>query len=167
MGFGKNRTGAILRSKETIALLTLAEDTAIKFGSGITIAEDFRMLKAEVFAFVEGLTAGDGEGLMIGIANGDLTVTEIAEAIIVDGPVNRNDRVKTERAERFVKVFGLLNDLQHFFSGENGGRQMNVKPRWTFSNPEGWDFFIYNAGSALTTGATAKLVGTYYGLWLS
>ncbi len=120
-----------------------------------------------MFAFVEGLTAGDGEGLTIGIANGELTVAEIAECLIADGPSDRNDRIKQERAERFVKVFGLLNDLQHMFVGENGSRQMQVKPRWTFSNPEGWDYFIFNAGSALTTGSTAKLLQTSYGLWLT
>lgn len=167
MGFGKNSTGAILRSKETVALVTLAADTAIKLTSNISIAEDFRMLRAEVWAHVDGLTAGEGDGLTIGIANGDLSVTEIAEALLVDGPVNRNDRVKQERAERFVKVFGSLNDLQHLFRGENGGHMLIVKPRWTFANPEGWDLFIFNNGLALTTGATVRLIATYYGLWLS
>ncbi len=167
MGFGKNNTGAILRSKESIALGTLNVDTAIKLGSGITISEDFRLLKIEVWAHIDGLTAGEGDGLMIGIANGELTVAEIAEALLADGPSDRNDRVKTERAERFVKIFGSLNDLQHLFRGENGGHMLIVKPRWTFSNPEGWDLFIFNNGVQFTTGATAKLIVTFYGLWLT
>ncbi len=166
MGFGKNNTGAILRSKETIALGTLDVDNVIKLGSGITLSEDFRLLKMESWAHVDGLTAGEGDGLLIGIANGELTVGEIAEAILADGPSDRNDRVKQERSERFVKVFGSLNDLQHLFRGENGGHMLICKPRWSFSDPEGWDLFIFNNGTQLTTGATAKLVATYYGLWL-
>ncbi len=171
MGFGKNNTGAIIRSKETIALGTLAADTAIKFGSGVTISEDFRMLKSEVSAFVEGLSAGEAAGLMFGIANGELTVAEIAECLLADGPADRNDRVKQERAERYVKIFGQIlpaaGDIQDVFHGEGNSPVMEVKPRWTFSNPEGWDFFIFNAGTLLTTGATAKALITTYGLWLS
>ncbi len=167
MGFGKNNTGAILRSKETIALGTLNVDTAIKMGSAITLDEDFRLLRLDAWAHVDGLTAGEGDGLLIGIANGELTVAEIAEALLADGPVDRNDRVKQERAERFVKIFGSLNDLQHLFRGENGGHQLICKPRWTFSNPEGWDIFIFNNGVQLTTGATAKMIATFFGLWLT
>jgi len=172
MGFGKNGTGAMLRSTETIALSTLASETAIKFGSSITLDEDFRMLKAEIFAHVAGLTAGEGEGLILGIANGELSVAEIAECFLVDGPVDRNDRVKTERAERFVKPMSALDIVlagtEEQFHGDGGGPMVTAKPRWTFSNPEGWDFFIYNNGpSALTTGAVARLIGTYYGVWVT
>ncbi len=165
MGFGKNSTGAILRSKETIALGTLGVDTAIVFGSGITIGNNFRLLKSEGFAHVDGLTSGEGGGLCIGIANGELTVAEIAECLLADGPSDRNDRVKQSRAERFVKLFGQLDDLQHVMRGAEG-YALKVNPRWTFSNPEGWNFFIFNNGLQLTTGATAKSVLTHYGLWL-
>jgi len=171
MGFGKNGTGAILRTKETVGLATLAADAAIKLTSGITPKEDFRMLKAEIIAHVEGITTLEGTGLMIGIANGDLSVTEIAEAILADGPNDRNDRVKQEKAERFVKTFGLLDkqlsQTGGNFVGKGGDRVLEVKPRWTFSDPEGWDLFIFNNGNTLTTGATVELIATYYGLWLS
>ncbi len=168
MGFGKNNTGAILRSKEAVVLLTLAADTAILFGSGITIGEDFRILKSETVAFVEGLTSGDGDGLMLGMANGDLSVTEIAECLLVDGPTDRNDAVKNERAMRAVWIIGGINDLQHNFRGkESGGNIIVHKPRWTFSDPEGWNYFIFNAGLALTTGSTAKLISTIFGVWVT
>jgi len=171
MGFGKNNTGAILRSTESIALSTLANETAIKFLSSITLDEDFRMLKAEIFAQVSGLAASEGNGLLMGIANGELTIAEITEAYLVDGPVDRNDRVKTERAERFVKtIAAAVKQLgtEAIFIGDEGGPKITVKPRWTFSNPEGWDLFIYNnTGAALQSGSTVRLVAVYYGVWLA
>ncbi len=167
MGFGKNNTGVIIRSKETIALATLAVDTAIKFTSGVSITEDFRMLKSQVWAHIDGLTSGEGDGLLIGICNGDLTVTQIKDALLADGPQDRNDKTRTDKANSLVRIFGSLNDLQHIFRGENGGHMLIDKPRWTFSNPEGWDYFVFNNGLQLTTGATAKLISTIYGLWLT
>jgi len=173
MGFGKQNTGVIIRSTETIALGTLANVTAIKLGSGVTIQEDFRMLKEEIFAVVTGLTAGEGEGLCLGIANGELSVTEIQECLVADGPVDRNDRAAQERAERFVKLFaavggdGNASGISRVMYGEDGGPKIVVKPRWTFSDPEGWDHFVWNNGVALTTGATIRIVVVSYGVWLT
>ncbi len=171
MGFGKNNTGAILRSTETIALSTLAGNTAILFGSGITTVDAFRMLKSEVAAFVEGLTGGEGTGLLIGLAEGSLTVAQITACLVADGPVGRGDRDDQELAERWVRIFGQLlpaaGSNDGAFIGKNGDAILEVKPRWTFSESEGWNFFIFNAGGiALQTGATARAVITTYGVWV-
>lgn len=171
MGFGKNNTGAILRAKETIALGVLVGDTAIKFSSSITLQEDFRILKAEVMGIITGITTLEGAGLQIGIANGELSVAEIGECLLVDGPSDRNDRLKVERAERFVKTFGQLekqlSQTGGNLIGQDGGPLMIVKPRWTFSDPEGWDMFIWNLGGTLTTGAVAFIQVVYYGVWVT
>ncbi len=172
MGFGKNNTGVIIRSTETVALSTLSNVTALKLGSGVSITEDFRMLKEEIFAVVTGLTAGEGAGLCLGIANGELSVSEIQECLVADGPVDRNDRVPQERAERFVKLFaaaaaGGEADTTRIIVNENGGTKIVVKPQWSFSNPEGWDHFVWNLGPTLTTGATIFLTVVTYGVWLT
>ncbi len=169
----KKRAGpAIIRSTESIALGSLANVTAIKLGSAVTLTEDFYLTATEVFCAVAALTAGEGEGLMLGIANGDLSVTEIQECLVVDGPVGLNDRVKTERAERFVKLFGAVGNsgpssTSQVILGEHGGPMMKVNPKWLFTSDQGgWDFFIWNAGIALTTGATARLTNIVYGRWI-
>ncbi len=172
MGFGKNGTGAILRSQEEIVLSTLGDITAIKFLSDITIKEDFRVLRQDIFSHITGLTAGEGFGLMLGIANGELSVAEIAGCLLTDGPTDRNDRGKIETAERNVVLLSeiepVLSGVTEQFHGENGGPKITSKHRWTYSNPEGWDFFIWNhSGAALTTGATARLIQTTYGLWVT
>ncbi len=170
MGFGKQGTGAILRETASVALGGLTNITAIKLASGLAITEDFRILKTELYAHIKNLTGGDGEGLLLGLANGELTVAEIVECIEADGPEDRNDRVLQERAERFVKLIagvitplGILNTQ---FLNENGGPMITVKPRWTFSDPEGWDYFVYNTSDDITTGATCTLTAVHYGVWV-
>ncbi len=153
-----------------MALSTLAPNTAIKLSS-LTLVEDFRILKSEIFAKVGGLTAGEGDDLLFGIANGELSNAEIAEAIVTDGPLNRNDREGHERAMRNVRLLSFasqeLTNVDRAFQGETGGPMVISKHRWTYSNPQGWAFFVFNNGSALTTGATAAAIATHYGLWVS
>ncbi len=169
-----SETGVIIRENTSQALGALAATAAIKVDPDAVMEEDFRMLKSEIFAQIEGLTAGEGVQLLFGIANGELTATEIGECLNTDGPVDRNDRANKEMAERFVKVLGM-------FTGDQGnqaiatektintdGRPLIVKPRWTFSNPEGWAFFVYNQGAdVLTTNATVRVIATNYGVWVT
>ncbi len=171
MGFGKNGTGVIIREDTSFALGTIANKAAVQ-GTALAIVEDFRMLKSEVFAVVTGLTANEGEGLLIGIANGELSAAEVGEAINAGGPLNRNDAVRTERSLRFCNLFGAIQldnttNIEGRFRGEYGSPMMIIKPRWTFSDPEGWHFFVYNQGLALTTGATLRLNATNYGVWVT
>ncbi len=172
MGFGKGGTGAIIKERTSVALSTLGQNIAIKIdGAPVAITDDFRILKSEVFCEIEGLTSGQGNGLMLGIADDELTVAEIAEAINQSGPVDRNDNVANERAMRPVWLISALDELGGAvvgrFHGDAGGSRIEWKKRWTFSNPEGWIFFIWNESAALTTGATARLVATHYGVWVT
>jgi len=173
MGFGKNNTGALLRENPSVALSTLASGVALKLTGSITPTEDFRMLKAEIGAGITGLTGNEGNQIFFGLCNGELTAAEIEEAIEAVGPTDRNDRLLVERAERFVKILSKTNRFENGqtereFMNESGGPIIVTKPRWTFSNTEGWDWFVYNNGlNALTTGATVRALATIYGLWLT
>jgi len=173
MGFGKDNKGAIIR--ETIqdeALAGLSAHDAVKF-AGPVITEDFRLLKTEVVAMVNALTQGQGEGMIFGIANGELTAAEIEEAIEANGPLDRNDRQGQERSERNVKILGVSRldgtstQTEKQFENVDGGLIMVSKHRWTYSNPEGWAWFIYNPGGTLTTGSTLQLSATHYGVWVT
>ncbi len=170
MGFGKQGTGAILRSNENIALATLADNTAIKFSSNITLSEDFRVLRADILCHITTVTQGEGTGLVLGACNDELTVAEIAETLVADGPSDRNDRVVQERTERKVDLLssGIENEGSVIFLGDDGGTVIHWKPRWTFSDPEGWAYFIWNhSGSTLNTGMQARLMQTVYGVWVT
>ncbi len=172
MGFGKNNTGVIIRDNSAIALSTLGGEAAIVVTTDVGWEEDFRLLKSEVYALVEGLTSGEGQGLVLGIADGELTAIEINECLQADGPGDRNQNVQRERAERPVWIIGgmgaLIDQDIGRFLGREGGPLMEWKKRWTFSDPEGLEFFVYNqSGTALTTGATVRLDATHYGVWVT
>ncbi len=173
MGFGKDNKGVIIREQASQAVGTLAANTALIIASGdLTITEDFRMLKSEIVAHLDALTATEGEGCLFGICNGDLTVAQIAACLQTDGPADFSDRGATESAERFVKVLSQVDFTDEgqtnvIFRNENGGPIIVTKPRWSFSNTHGWNFFLYNdSANAFTTGATVRLIMTHYGVWL-
>lgn len=173
MGFGKDHKGVMIREfASDIALGALAHDDLVLIPSGVSPTEDFRMLKAELAVIAQGLTSGQGVGLIFGICNGELTDAEVEEAIEATGPVDRNDRVAEERATRNVKILSILDsrggaETEMVFKGEHDSPIIVTKHRWTYSDPEGWNYFIYNAGAALTTGASVSVIGTLFGLWLT
>jgi len=171
MGFGKNGTGQIIRENTEIVLLTQG-DGAVITTTDLVMTEDFRILKSEVLAWITGLTSGEEEGLIFGLADAELSDLEVAEVIALDGPVDRNDNLADERVMRPVWIMGITTDLisstRAQIRGHHGGPLLTIKPRWTFSNPEGWNWFIFNdSGAALTTGATLHVVATNYGVWVT
>ncbi len=170
MGFGKDNKGVILREDNAVAVGALANDTAIKL-TGLQVQDSFRMLKSEIIAHIVGLTAAEGEGLWLGICNSDLSVTEIAECLTADGPLQRGKREEEEKANRFVKLIGRfdIKDPSQTFGpcvGPEGGAPITIKPRWTFAESIGYDWFIWNQGIVLTTGSTVSLNATSYGVWV-
>ncbi len=169
MGFGKDGKGVIIRERTTISLGTLASNTVVKQDAPLVLGEDFRMIKSEIFAALEGATAAAGDGpIVVGLANDELTVAEIAEAIQVDGPLDRNDRVAEEQAMRAVFPLFQLEFAEQ--TAKNSWRYLPFENtiRWTFSNPEGWTLWAVNMGSsALATGGVIQLLNKFYGVWVT
>lgn len=171
MGFGKNNTGAVLRDSGSVALGALADQACVKVG-GPVLAEDFRILKLLLIAAIDGLTAGEKHNLIIGIANNELNVAEIAACLSAIGPLDRNDRGNQELAERGVFILGTAvahnsNEAAQVY-GPDGAPVIVNKHRWTYSNAEGWCFFVYNnTGAALTTGADFRYLSTVFGVWVT
>ncbi len=171
MGFGKDGKGVIIKETQSLALGALAAAAALSV-AGPSITDSFRIIKSEIFATIEGLTAGQGNNLVFGIANNDLTDAEIAESFVTDGPVNRADRDKAEEAGRFTRLLSGASQMadsdtiRHFLNAE-GGPLVEKTIRWTFVKGVGWQFFIFNNdGSALTTGSTLRILAVHYGVWL-
>ncbi len=163
MGFGKDGTGAILREHNAITTGTLASVTAVKQAGAIAIEDDFRIIKVEYIA-TQGINNdfGTGETVVLGIANDELSVAEIAECLVTDGPVDRNDRVQMERAERAVWLIDVIGDDP--FTVARGEKVL----RWTFSNPEGWTWFAWNPmADALAASSVINLDMKYFGVWVT
>ncbi len=162
------KTGVIIRERHDISLGALLADTVVK-GTPLAMTDGFRMLKSIIYAQIAGLTAAEGEGLKLGLASSDLSVTAIKECLEVDGPLFRGDRDKKEKASRPVWLVAspiFLNGLvEGWLIGDEGGPKITVKPQWTFPKGAPWVWFVYNSGSDLTTGAIVSTTITNFGLW--
>ncbi len=172
MGFGKDGKGVIIKEVFTLSLDALAANTAVKV-PGAAITDDMRILKSMIHASVEGLTAGEGNNLLFGICNDDLSAADIAASLSAGGPLNRADRDIAELAERFTRVLsgsGQMDDgntIRHF-TGFHNEPVIQEVIRWTFTKGVGWAFYIFNHdGSALTTGATLRLYHQAFGVWVT
>ncbi len=162
-----------MRENLTGSLGALAEGIAVKIvtGQGVLL-QNFRILKSVIFAHIVGLTAAEADGLTLGLANASLSVTEIKECLEVNGPMGPSQRVAQEQAERFCRLIsqveeGSITTTVATFRAAEGGSMIVIKPRWTFTDEaNGWDFFVYNDGVVLTTGATCRILATHYGVWV-
>ncbi len=170
MGFGKDGKGVIIRESRSQALATLGNNVAILIGTNLATLERYRMLKAEVYASVTTLTTTEGTGLLIGLADGDFTLAEIEAAIENSGPVGPNDDVEEHISDRPVWFMGAVDretGVTALFENETGGHMLVIKPRWTFARTKSWNFFVYNMGPQLTTGASVNLRVKSFGVWVT
>ncbi len=169
MGFGKDGKGIIITERNSQSLGTLGDDIVIFIGTKVAIAEDFRILKSEVRATLHGHTQGEEVGLYLGLADGDLGVSEVGGALDANGPVDSNDIVQGNVAMRPVWLVGGINSiggLNGNFLGADGGPIIKFNPRWSFGLTKSWNWFIWNAsGSALTTGSTVQVSSKNFGVW--
>ncbi len=178
MGFGKDGRGAIIRERcPSTDLGALANTNGKQVAAGLTMTEDFRCLKSEIFCDLVSLTAGQGSGLKLYRSEGDLTEAEANEVLVLDGPTTRGDRVVEETAMRYMELLGasptqfdLASTELSFVDAYTGAPVCVSRKRWTFPNlaskPQ-WNYHIWNDGNILTTGCLARIWGVHYGVWLS
>ncbi len=172
MGFGKDGRGAIIREQTSGSIGALSAQDEVQIGTALALIDDFRILKTELFAHVRGLTAGEGNGGILVMADGDLTSAEVEAALEVDAPLAANDSVGAAVAERWTKTVAALvvDDVTNTFAtfrGDNGGTMITVKPRWTFGAASRWKWYFYNqSGATIQTGATVELIATHFGVWI-
>lgn len=168
MGFGKDGKGMIIHQEDIITIGTLADDTALLQDNtaNLTLVDDFRILKQEYFVgHNESIAAGDGP-IYFGVANGELTVAEIAEQLVQTGPLNRNDAARTEQALRQIKLLEVFGPNDQ--AGQGAWRKGTWNPKWTYSNPQGWNFFAFNgSGGVQVTGLVLRFRAKNFGVWVT
>ncbi len=172
MGFGKDGKGVIIVENRNQALLTLAASTGIIIGTKLVTLERFRMLKAEIRATVALVTGTEAKGLTLYLADGDLTLAEVEEAIEANGPLGPNDIEKSERAMR--PVFRVDDEFSQDGADPIATGAVNlasliskINPRWTFARTKSWNWVLYNLGEALTTGSTVRIAAKNFGVWVT
>lgn len=136
---------------------------AVADGRYASLEEDFRIIKMDVFCAAELQTGG--EPAIIGIASKDLSSSEISECLN-SAPQNRSDRVELEESGRPVWPLTLL-----MVSANGDGTvvdKFEKTLRWTFSDANGWQWFIFNpSAGAMTTGSEFDIFTKIYGVWVS
>lgn len=176
IGFGKDNKGQIITESDTITLLTLANAAAVKQDNPLSITEDFRLIKTELVAHLIDLKATDDVPINLYLADDEMSVAEIAEAIVTGGPLDRNDRLKTEQATRPVFLLGTfgcdgVNAVDHDLPvmGHKGQKGIIEKTiRWTFSSGTGWTLAAFNmSGGSLTTGTKIRFTAKHFGVWVT
>ncbi len=176
MGFGKDGKGTIIKEQTSITLAALAVADMVGGNSTVQLDSDFRILKTDLTAVINGITSLEGKGLILYMAQGDLTVAQAEESIEAQGPLKPGDITRQERADRWVRRVGItigatVNETERVFTNEYGGGLLSINPRWTFRRARtatdgGWNWDVYNDGATLTTGATVRITATHYGVWV-
>ncbi len=156
-----------------LALSTLANDTVIISGlTSSNFTEDMFIYSTDLSVYVNGLTAGQGDPMTVGIAHGDYSTVEVGEATDVEllGPAGK---IQQEQADRLVrKITTLRSDgvgVNTEMKGLNrdGGPIIRTKWRFVVENGKVPAIWLKNrSGAAFTTGATLRWDGYIYGRWL-
>ncbi len=171
MGFGKDKKGVIFEQEDSITLLTLASETALKQDAVPAVTDSLRIIKSEGVAHLQSGTFNEGDGpVRLYLCSDDLSVAEIAEKInsAAGQPLSREDRVGNEQAMRPVFYLGTIRVLA---SSVGGGQTVLLEwsktIRWTFGDGKAFTIVAFNMGSgALDTGAIIRFHHTAYGVWV-
>ncbi len=143
---------------------TLADATVLR--SGLTaINDDFWCQSADLSWTIRNLAEGDGP-LLLGLAHGDLSITEIAEAITAT-PSGRGDIIEREQARRPVRRVGqIFPDSVGGVVQLNDGKPIRVPLKMYLEGGVELNAFVLNQkGSALVTGSEVRIYGVIYGEW--
>lgn len=148
----------ILVERTSITIGTLAASTGI-LGAARVLLQDFVAVSLKGVAAAEAAAIDDGP-LMWGICQGNLTLTQLEEAIEADRVI-QSDVAGEERSKRPYQILGVMGP-----SKETDWHEMTRIRLPTFQEDVGFNTFVYNAGDARTTGSLVKIFLQVFGRWL-
>ncbi len=159
---------------DTIALATLAARAALAVNTQFNNpTASFLMKHIRYFVQLEGRTAIDDGPILIGCANGDANVSEIAAAMNernVNGPDDITNMLSQDNAwvvyQNTVVPLVIQGDVSR---GQVKSDWMNFGGRNGIPaiKGSGMQIFAYNSGSgALSTGSTVNGIAQIQGVWL-
>ncbi len=164
--------GALVYQSEVIgdvALSTLTGNTALIVSSNFNgLTATFLMKHVEINLQLEGVTADEGP-FLVGIANGNATVTEVTSAMNEANNIGPDDVTQQLTQDNAWVVYQkgvqamtpITSTLHHLKASMSFGKGI------PWAEGSGWQWFIYNADpAALTTGAVLKGRIRSQGVWL-
>lgn len=158
----RNKAFQVLQVDIGMVLSTLADNTALALAM-TALADDFWFVSGDLTWVLRGGSAGEGP-IHVGIANGDLSVAEIKEAITAS-PVSRSDIVEREEAGRPVRKVGSFPGLSTN-EALNDGKPIRTKISMYLAEEKELVAYAFNSsGGALTGGQVIEVYGSLYGVW--
>ncbi len=166
----KKRRGSRRRSRNFVAIpfeqgvtVGALAQNAVEATAILTFGEDIYLVSADVTVIGRSGTAGEGP-LPCGMAHGDLTDSEIEEAVSAE-VTDPDDIIAAERARRPVRKIGSLEDA----AGQQleNGSKIRLPLRFSVGDGHTLKLWVRNASAAspLTSGAVVQFSGTLYGRW--
>ncbi len=148
-----------------MGLATLADGTVILQAMlASTFGEDIYLVSLDWGASIRDLTAGETP-ISFGLAHGDLSLTEVAEALDAE-VTNPDDIIAKERARRPVRRLGVFGESLLTGMTVNDGILKRSKILFSVGNGFDLNWWARNqSGGTLTTGAIIEVNGTLYGRW--
>ncbi len=149
---------------ESLALSTLADNTVVK-GSLLagSLGEDLFCLSTDMQISMRDATPGQGP-IFVGIAHGDLSASEILEAIDAS-LLDPDDIIAKEQARRPVRKLGYFSVGAE---SERLNQGVTKRTKMRFSIGDGHtvaSWAVNRSGATLTTGNVLRFTGTLYGRW--
>ncbi len=161
------------QTNAVITLGTLGQNVAIFGPSKIDASrlQGMYVIWTKIAGYLAGKTTTEGP-IIFGISC-NLTVAELAD-ILTDDPQSAQEVTKTGPGSWYMPIMLFGEDeVEGDINGGQGATNVQAQSKFTKYNvgwtvPEGntMDFFAFNIGSALTTGATIKLASQVFGAWL-
>ncbi len=149
----------------TLALSTTADGAVLSGPLMAAFGEDIFVISVDIQFVIISLTAGQVP-IMVGFAHGDLSDTEIAEALGAE-LTDPDDIIARERARRPVRRVGnLVGDVNAVDLFLNGGVPVRQSIKMSIGDGHTLNMWAQNrTGATLTTGAILKAEGTMFGRW--
>ncbi len=145
-------------------MLTAGSGVAVLQNAIASLGEDFFLVSADLAVASRGHAQGEGP-LQVGVAHGDLTVTEIKECIESDNS-DPNNIIQKERSRRPVRTVGYLRqDVDPALIGD--GQMQRVRCKFMVGDGKAINVWASNrSGAALTTGTVVHIDGVLFGRWV-
>ena len=146
----------------SLSLATLAALTLLSV-TGNTMTASGRILSSTISAAIAGLTARDGPWLF-GCANRDYTDAEIEAYLENAGPVSPSDKVSREVASRGknIRVLGVIEPRGNGTTASLFLKNIRMAGLEFNEDSSGIDWWIYNLGLQMTTGATLRIMAQHF-----
>ncbi len=120
--------------------------------------EEYRVLSVNGTWTLRDGTVTEGP-IVVGIAHGDYSVTEIKECLDAQAAVGRGDKIVNEQSKRLVRIVGAFSgDGTH--ESLNDGKPIHTRLNWHIPESKTLVTWAWNkSGATLTTGAETQLFG--------